>query len=251
MRLETQTFLEYQIFYGPGTWPSVFTADYTFVNEELAQFYGLAGVQGEDFQLVKVDPTKRAGLLTQAGMVAGTIHSNRTNPVVRGSFVVQKLLCNIIPLPPPAIFAMVKEPEVTAAPTARERFQQHSEDPVCAGCHSNMDPVGFALENFDAIGQWRDEEGGETIDARGNSPLLGEFQGPVGLGEAVARSELAQRCFATNWINFGYGRVVSDDEVCSVQSVQDDFKASGYNVQELLLALTQSDSFLYLPAVRK
>jgi hypothetical protein len=71
------------------------------------------------------------------------------------------------------------------------------------------------------------------------------------LGEAVARSELAQRCFATNWINFGYGRVVSDDEVCSVQSVQDDFKASGYNVQELLLALTQSDSFLYLPAVRK
>jgi hypothetical protein len=249
MRLETQTFLEYQIFYGPGTWPSVFTADYTFVNEELAQFYGMAEVQGEEFQLAKLDTTRRSGLLTQAGMLAGTIHSNRTNPVVRGSFIVQKLLCNPIPLPPPEIFAMVKEPEVSAAATARERFSQHSEEQPCLGCHTNMDPVGFALENFDPIGQWRDEEGGETIDASGDAPLLGAFDGPVSLGEAVARSEPAQRCFAANWINFGYGRIVRDDEACSVDSVQKEFKASGYNVQQLLLALTQSDSFLYLPAV--
>jgi hypothetical protein len=251
MRLETQTFLEYHIFYGPGTWPSVFTADYTFMNEPLARFYGLNGVQGDDFQFVGTDPERRRGLLTQAGMVAGTIHSNRTNPVVRGSFVIQKLLCHTIPLPSPEIFAMVKEPDVDAAATARERFTQHSEDAACFGCHINMDPVGFALENFDAIGQWRDEESGEKIDARGQSPLLGEFDGPVGLGKAMARSELVQRCFATNWLNFGYGRVVGDDEACSAESVQQDFKASGYDIQELLLALTQSEAFLYLPAVKE
>jgi hypothetical protein len=257
MRQETQTFLDHVIFSGEagaGTWPSAFTADYTFVNQELATFYGIAGVTGDTFQKVPLDTTKRKGLLTHAGVLAGPIHTNHENPVVRGSFVVQKLLCNPIPFPSGDVAAKVTPPDPNSAATARQRFTQHSLDPVCRACHINMDPVGYALENFDVIGQYRTQENGVTIDASGQIPLLGDmpFNGAIELGQRLADSEAAQNCFASNWMNFGYGRtVISDDEVCSINSVQAKFKETGFNIKELLLALTQSDAFLYLPTVRK
>jgi hypothetical protein len=252
MRTETQTFLEKEIFEGPGTWPGVFTANYTYANEELAKFYGLSGVTGDAFQKVMLDPsTHRGGLLTQAGLLAGPVHSNHENPVVRGSFVVQKLLCKPIPKPGGDIAAKVTPPDPNSAATARQRFSTHSSDPVCKACHVNMDPFGFALENFDVVGLWRDQENGVTIDASGDAPLVGKFNGPLELSKAVANSEDAQQCFATNWLSFGYGRTLSAAEACGVQSVRDTFKATGYNVQELLLALTQSKAFLTLPAVRE
>jgi hypothetical protein len=252
MRTETQTFLEREIFEGPGTWPGVFTAKYTYANEELAKFYGLGGVTGDAFQKVMLDPsTHRGGLLTQAGVLAGPVHTNHENPVVRGSFVVQKLMCQTIPKPTGDIAAKVTPPDPNSAATARQRFTTHSSDPVCRGCHVNMDPFGFALENFNVIGLWRDQENGVTIDASGDAPILGQFNGALEMGAALAENEQVQQCFATQWVNFGYGRILPTDEACSVQSVRDTFKEKGYNVQELLLALTQSEAFLTLPAVRK
>lgn len=252
MRTETQTFLEKEIFEGPGTWPGVFTANYTYANEELARFYGLSGVTGDTFQKVMLDPsTHRGGLLTQAGVLAGPVHSNRENPVVRGSFVVQKLMCRPIPLPTGDIAAMVTPPDPNSAATARQRFSTHSSNPVCKGCHVNMDPFGFALENFNVVGQWREQENGVAIDASGDAPLLGKFNGALEMEAALAKSEDVQQCFATNWMSFGYGRTMTATEACAVQSVRDTFKAKGYNVQELLLALTQSEAFLTLPAVRE
>lgn len=256
MRQETQSFLLHQIFSGEagaGTWPSVFTADYTFVNQELAAFYGITGIAGEAFQKAPLDTTKRRGLLTHAGVLSGPIHTNHENPVVRGSFVVQKLLCNPIPFPSGDVAAKVTPPDPNSAATARQRFTQHSLDAACRACHINMDPVGYALENFDVIGQYRTQENGVTIDASGQTPLLGEtpFNGAIELGQRIAASEQAQKCFAGQWMNFGYGRSVVDDETCSVSSVQNKFKETGYNIKELLLALTQSDAFLYLPTVRK
>jgi len=250
LRTETQTFLENEIFTSNGSWPGVFTAQHTYVNQELAAFYGISGVSGEAFQKVALDPaTHRGGLLTQAGVVAGPIHSNNANPVVRGSFVVQKLMCLPIPRPTGDIAAKVTVPDPASAATARQRFASHSSDAVCRGCHVNMDPVGFALENFDPVGQWRDQENGVTIDATGQSPALGGFNGPLELEQALASSEQVQRCFASNWMNFGYGRTLTAEEACGVESVQSKFKEAGYNVQELLLALTQSEAFLTLPAV--
>jgi hypothetical protein len=250
MKQETQTFLENEIFGGPGTWPGVFTANYTYVNQELAGFYGLSGVTGDTFQKVMLDPsTHRGGLLTQAGVMAGPIHSNNANPVVRGSFVVQKLMCQVIPKPTGEIAAKVTPPDPNSAATARQRFTTHSSDPVCRGCHVNMDPFGFALENFDPVGQWRDTENNVTIDASGDAPILGQFNGPFELQADLAASEQVQNCFASQWMNFGYGRTLSDAESCGVESVRTQFKASNYNVQELLLALTQSEAFLTLPAV--
>jgi hypothetical protein len=250
MRTETQTFLENEIFGGPGTWPGVFTANYTYVNQELATFYGLTGVTGDTFQKVMLDPsTHRGGLLTQAGVLAGPIHTNNSNPVVRGSFVVQKLMCQVIPKPTGDIAAKVTPPDPASAATARQRFTTHSSDPVCRACHVNMDPFGFALENFDPTGKWRDQENGVTIDASGDAPILGKFNGALEMGAQLATSEQVQNCFASQWMNFGYGRTLTDAEACGVESVRNKFKESNYNVQELLLALTQSDAFLTLPAV--
>ncbi len=249
MRTETQTFLEREIFESAGTWPGVFTANYTYVNEELAKFYGISGVTGDAFQKVMLDPsTHRGGLLTQAGILAGPVHSNHENPVVRGSFVVQKLMCLPIPKPTGDIAAKVTPPDPESAATARQRFSTHSSDPVCRACHVNMDPFGFALENFNVVGLWRDQENGVTIDASGDAPLLGKFNGALEMQAAMAASEDAQDCFASQWMSFGYGRTVTKSDACDVG---DTFKAKGYNVQELLLALAQSEAFLTLPAVRE
>ncbi|MEO6602199.1 MAG: DUF1588 domain-containing protein, partial [Polyangiaceae bacterium] len=238
-----------------GTWPSVFTADYTYVNQELAAFYGIPGVTGTDFKRVSVDTKKRLGLLSQAGMVAGTIHSNSTNPVVRGGFVVRKLLCQNIPLPTGDIAAMVVIPAEDANKTARQRYTAHSSNPVCKVCHTNMDPVGFAFENYDTLGRWRDTENNVMIDAAGNAPLLGEFNGSAEMAKKMAESPEAQQCFALNWVNYSYGRTIPmiamGTDACTVDSVLTKFKGSGYNIQKLLLSLTQSDAFLYLPAVRE
>jgi hypothetical protein len=252
LRTETQTFLENEIFSGPGTWPGVFTAPYTYVNQELAAFYGLSGVTGEAFQKVTLAPeTHRAGLLTQAGVLAGPVHTNHANPVVRGSFVLQKLICQIIPKPTGAIAAKVTPPDPMSGATARQRFTVHSTDPVCRGCHTNMDPLGYGLENFDVVGLWRDQENGVTIDATGTAPVIGTFNGPIELGQRLAESEAVQQCFTTHWLNFGYGRTLKDAEACGVESVRNKFKESGYNVQQMLLALTQAEAFLTLPAVRE
>jgi hypothetical protein len=252
MRQETQAFLENEIFSGPGTWPGVFTAPYTYANQELATYYGLTGVTGEAFVKVPLGPeTHRAGLLTQAGILSGPVHTNHENPVVRGSFVVQKLMCQIIPKPTGDIAAKVTPPDPNSAATARQRFTVHSSDAVCRGCHLNMDPFGYALENFNVVGLYREQENGVTIDVSGDAPILGKFNGAVELGAALANSEQAQQCFASHWLNFGYGRTLKDAEACGVESVRNEFKDSGYNVQQMLLALTQSEAFLTLPAVRE
>ncbi len=250
MRTEAETFLLKEVYEGSGTWPGILTAPYTYVNADLAAYYGFPGVTGSDFQKVPLDGVKRGGLLTLGGVAAGPVHSNKTNPVTRGSLVVKKLMCQVIPLPPPDLAAMVKPPPDDSAPTARERYTMHSATPTCHVCHVNMDPVGFALEKIDAVGAWREQENGVTIDATGSSPLLGDFNGPVELGQRVAASEATQACFAKRWVDFGYGRT-TDDSNCSLARVKEQFKAANYDIQQLLLNLTQTDDFLYLPAVQQ
>ena len=251
MRQETETFLEHEIFAGKGTWPSVLTANYTFLNEPLAAYYGIPGVVGSAFQQVPLDTTKRLGLLTQGAVMTGSTVTNSTNPVLRGSFIINKLMCLNIGLPSdPAILAQVKVPENVTGTTARERFTAHSAQSVCRGCHSLMDPVGFAFENFDAVGQYRTEEGGKTIDASGKIPGADTtVVGAIGLSQQLAQSEVAQRCFTQHWLEYGYGRTLhrGANEECLKEQVSDAFKASGYNIKQLLLDLTQTRAFLYLP----
>jgi hypothetical protein len=269
MRKETQRLLEFEIFenttqvpgspYAPGSWPAALTAPYTFVNETLFGFYGAdtfaanTTVTGSAFTQVTLNPSQRLGVLTLGGMMAGTATTNLTNPVLRGGFVVKHLMCRDIPLPN---FA-VAPPEPYTGKTARERFSKHSADLGCGGCHQFMDPVGFALENYDAVGRYRTTEraviDGVTydtpIDATGSVPGVdGTSTNPVEFVRLLASSQEMQSCFATNWMQFAYGRVLDAQDDCNKQTVNVAFQNANYNVKQLLLALTQTDAFQYVPA---
>ncbi len=247
MREETQTLLEREIFENGGTWPGVLTAEHTYMNAELAAYYGVTGVEGEAFQRVDVDTTQRLGMLTHAGVVAGTIHSNETNPVVRGAFLLEKIMCQPTPPPTPDVFDQVDPPNPDSAPTARERFSQHSEDPKCAGCHAVMDPIGFALENYDAVGRWRDHENDVLSNTKVTIPGLGDVSGPVELARKVAQDPRTHACFAVNWANFAYGRTLGADDACVRQDIEEAFAAADHDVAQLLIELTQTEDFLFLP----
>jgi len=252
MRTETETFLDNQVFAENGSWPSVFTANYTYVNEPLAKFYGISGVTGMTFQKVALDPSQRRGLLTQGAIMTGTTVTNSTNPVLRGSFVLNKLMCMNISLPSdPATLALVAVPLDVTGLTARDRYTAHSKQTLCQGCHRMIDPVGFTLENYDAVGQYRTTENNVTIDASGKLPqATSTVVGAVQLAQQLADSELAQRCFAQHWVEFGYGRTLhgKPDDLCLQEKINTAFKTSGYNVKQLLLDLTQTTAFQYLPA---
>lgn len=243
---ETQRFLMHEVFEANGSWDSVLTAPYTFVNQELAEFYGISGVQGEEFVKVDLDTTKRLGLLTQAAVLTGTTVTNMTNPVRRGGFLLSHVLCVDVPLPAEELLAEIKPPEPYTGSTGRERYAAHSQEQACAGCHALLDPPGFALENFDAVGLWRDQENGVTIDASGNLPLVGAFSGPVELVQRIAESPNTYACFAQQWQKFGYGRKLDAQDNCNKKQLTTAFDESGHNIKELLLAVTQTDGFRFL-----
>jgi hypothetical protein len=247
MREETQRFLEYEIFEAGGSWASILSAPYTFVNGPLASFYGMTGVPADsDFVMAPVDTSQRLGLITQAGVMAGTITTNQSNPVLRGSFVLNRLLCLSIALPTdPAILAMVQVPDDASGATARERFSKHSSQQVCRGCHQLLDPIGFALEQYDPVGQFRTEENGVLIDAAGQMPDGDVIDGGVGLARWLAENPQAQSCFAEHWLEFAYGRTLTRDDRCVQSAFDAAIEKSEYNVREMLIELTQTEAFLY------
>jgi hypothetical protein len=250
MRQETHKFLQYEIFEGPGDYVSVLTAPYTFVNETLADFYGIPGVTGSDFRRVDYpNPDQRKGLLTQGAIQTGTTISNFTNPVRRGVFLLRSFMCVALPPPPESIAGTVMPPDPYSAATGRERYSIHSTQPECAACHAIMDPPGFGLENYDAVGLWRDQENGVTIDASGDLAVIGgAFSGPMDMVDLIANNEQTHACFAENWANYAYGRTLNSGDACTTYQLEQAFTTSGYNIKELLVALTQADAFLYLPA---
>lgn len=249
MNEETQLFLEREIFEGSGSWRNVLTADYTYLNGPLADFYGVGGVAGEAFTRVDLDPAQRMGILTHAGVMAGTVHSNETNPVRRGAFVVREMLCLEIPLPTGDVADEVAPPDPGSGPTARDRYSAHSDDPRCAGCHVLMDPIGLTFENYDAVGRWRDTENDVDIDASGQLPTTGEdVQDALELIGALANEPQAHACIARHFANFAYGRTLDEDEdELLTDELEARFMASDTNVRELLIDITQTETFNSLP----
>src|SRR5205807_1542501 len=146
--------------------------DYTFVNQRLAEHYGIEGIYGSEFRRVAVSDPKRQGLLGQASILTVTSYPNRTAPTIRGKWVLEQILGTPPPPPPPNVPSL-KEDASTKAMTMRQRMEEHRASPQCAACHRLMDPIGFALENFDGLGRWRDvasEEGTGAIDSSGVLP---------------------------------------------------------------------------------
>lgn len=250
LRKETALFMD-DVFWNPASnVASMFTSKTSFMNKPLADFYGLTGPQGSEFVKVTLDGKQRQGLLTQASMMAVHASTKESNPVLRGRFVRQQLLCHFLP-PPPADVAIIP-PEPDPNLTTRERFDAHRTDPACAGCHSLMDPIGFGFENYDAVGAYRTEENGKTIDATGTltaTSVDGNFNGPVDLSNRLAESKEIRECATLMWFRFLVGRAESTEDDCTLQHAEKLFAESGDKFPELLVALTQTDAFLYRKAV--
>ncbi len=246
---ETEAFIDYAVFEQDANIDTLLTAPYTMMNAELAEFYGVSGPTGLEFERVERDPALYAGFLTHAGLLALLAKPDRSSPIHRGKFVREFLLCQVPPPPPDVV---PEAPSVDESQTTREQFSQHSKDPLCQGCHQMMDPIGFGFEHFDGIGRYREQEWGLEIDARGEllaTDVDGPYDGVAALAAKLAASDQVKTCVATQWFRFGYGRTETEADACSMSDIQTAFAAADYDIKELIVALTLTDAFRLRHAV--
>lgn len=241
IRRETELFV-WTVLHEDRSVVDLLAADFTFVNGPLARLYGIAGVQGDEFQRVSTVGRKRGGLLTQASFLTVTSNPNRTSPVKRGKFILDNLLGAPLPPPPPNI------PEFKpgrVAGSLRQQMEQHRVNPLCASCHDRMDPLGFALENYDGIGRWRDKDGGQPVDASGRLPSGEQFRGPDELrGVLLARKDEFVKCLAEKLLTYALGRGLEYYDECAVEQIVRKVKAADYRFSSLVLEIVRSDPFL-------
>jgi hypothetical protein len=252
MKSETPAFVQYVLWTGDHKLETLLTSPLGFVTSGLASVYGVTVPANTTTpQMVTLPAAQgRAGILTQASFLAVQAHPDQTSPVLRGKFVRTKLMCQAVP--PPPMDVDITPPAVTSAPTARERFAAHeSAGSSCAACHVMMDPIGLAFESFDAIGKFRTTENGATIDVSGNivnsagGKLDGTFNGVRELATKLAGSDQVRDCVATQLFRYAAGRTEEVPDGCSLTTIQDAFGASGGDLNELVVAMTQTDAFWY------
>ncbi|MBS0203471.1 MAG: DUF1592 domain-containing protein [Planctomycetes bacterium] len=219
-------------------------ARYTFLNERLAKHYGIPHVYGSQFRRVAVDDeSHRGGLLRHGSILTVTSYATRTSPVLRGHWVLQNLVGAAPPPPPPDVPAL-KDNTVSSLLSIRERLQQHRADAACASCHQQMDPVGFSLENFDAVGRWREMEGGQAIDVTGGLIDGSEFKGVSGLETALlSRPELFVRTLTEKLLTYGLGRGVEYYDAPAVRQIVRDARNDDYRFSSLIVGIVKSTPF--------
>ena len=220
------------------------TANYTYLNERLARHYGISYVYGSRFRrITTAGDRKRGGLLRHGSVLTVTSYATRTSPVIRGKWVLENLL-SMPPSPPPANVPALKDNTVAANLTVRERLAEHRTNPACKSCHSVIDPIGFSLEHFDAIGRWREVEEGRPIDATGGLPDGSRFEGVTGLEQALRRRpELFVRSLAENLLMFGLGRVIDEHDAPAIRSVVRQAKTHDYRFSSLVVGIVNSVPF--------
>lgn len=220
-------------------------ADYTFLNERLAEHYGVPRIYGSQFRKVAINDPNRGGLLGQGSVLTVTSYPNRTSVVQRGKWILENLL-GTPPPPPPADVPELKPHSADGrALTMRQQLEQHRSDPTCSSCHSRMDPIGFALENYDAIGKWRAKEGDSAIDPSGKLPDGRTFEGPAGL-----RKLLLERCredFVTTvsekLLIYATGRGLEPYDMPSVRAIMKKAGEDNYRLSSLIAAVVDSKPF--------
>ncbi len=216
-------------------------ADYTFLNDRLSWHYGIPGVKGGEFRKVKLPDAKRGGLVTQSSILLVTSNPTRTSPVKRGKWVYENILGLTAPPPAPDVPELEK---TVLKGTLRQRMEQHRANPSCAGCHEKLDPLGFGLENFDAIGKWRELDEGTKIDASGVLPDGAKFNGPAELRKVLlGKADLFRRCLSEKLLTFALGRGLEYYDKCVLDDLVKKLKTGEDRFSALVLAIVETDAF--------
>jgi hypothetical protein len=222
------------------------TANYTFLNERLAKHYGIPDIYGSQFRRVSLEDPHRGGLLGQASLLTVTSPPNRTSVVQRGKWVLENLLGAPPPPPPPGVPALDATTKGNTHLSLRAALEQHRANPGCAGCHAVMDPIGFALENYNGIGQWRAEDGGSPIDASGKLPDGTRFSGPSGLRNTMSTSKREEfaNTVTEKLLTYGLGRGLEYYDQPAVRSILRECGPGDYRMRDLIQAVVMSTPFL-------
>jgi Protein of unknown function (DUF1592)/Protein of unknown function (DUF1588)/Protein of unknown function (DUF1595)/Protein of unknown function (DUF1587)/Protein of unknown function (DUF1585) len=244
---ETRTFFERVLFDGEGGVQDLLSANYTYANRPLAEYYGLSGPAADTFERVALPAGRTLGFLGQGAFTALYATDKTTHPIKRGAFVRMRLLCDALPSPPANV---PPAPEFTGTETARELSVKHRAAPTCAACHDLIDPIGLGLENLDAAGIWRDTDvNGKPVDASGElrdgGDATGAFVGASELGAKLGDSAQVRACVATQLFRFGFGRDPGAGDQCALQALSAPAAATqALDYRELLRRLVASDAFL-------
>jgi hypothetical protein len=240
---ETELFLESQLREDRSV-VELLTANYTFLNERLARLYGVPNVYGSHFRRVPLNDDRRAGLLGQGSILTVTSYATRTSPVIRGKWLLENILGTPPPPPPANVPPLPENGEPGQAPsTVRARLEQHRKNPVCASCHAPMDPLGFALENFNGIGKWRTSEAGAPIDASGTLPDGSTFNGPAEFRKALLkRSDAFVHTVTEKLLTYALGRGLQYYDMPAVRQI---IREAGpdYHWSALVLGIARSVPF--------
>ncbi|HYE97384.1 MAG TPA: DUF1592 domain-containing protein [Planctomycetota bacterium] len=260
MRRETELFVQ-SVFREDRSVLDLVSADYTFLDERLARFYGIKDTMGNrdgrkparpggqpiprrDFVRVQLADADRGGLLTHASILTVTSNPTRTSPVKRGRWVLEQILGEPPPPPPPDVPELEESAEAQKSGSLKQRLEQHRRDPRCANCHARMDAIGFALENFDPIGAYRWKDGSFDIDASGAFPDGTVVKGVAGLRQVVvANKDLFVRCLVEKLLTFALGRGVEPYDAPAVRKIQEALAKDGYKFSRLVLEIARSDPF--------
>jgi hypothetical protein len=240
---ETELFLR-SVLLGNKSVLDLIRADYTYVNERLAEHYGIGGVFGDAFRRVELHDPNRRGLLGQGSVLFQSSVANRTSPVFRGKWIMTVIFNSPPPPPPPNVPTLDQSTGSGTPHSVRERLEQHRKDPVCAACHALIDPPGLALENFDPIGRWRETDAGQPIDAATTLPGGIAVSGPSGLREAIlSRPELFVSTLTEKLMVYALGRRLEAEDMPAVRRIVRDAARDDYRFDAIVLGIVRSSEF--------
>ncbi|MSV34181.1 MAG: DUF1592 domain-containing protein [Bryobacterales bacterium] len=244
MKRETEMFFE-SIMREDRSLLDLLSANYSFVNERLAKHYGIPNIYGSQFRRITFDAnSNRGGLFGQASILAVTSYPDRTSPVIRGKWILSNIVGTPPPPPPPNVPPLKDNGATGKIMTMRERMAQHRANPPCSGCHRVMDPVGFALENYDAVGSYRTQDTGLPIDASGNLPDGNVFTGKEGLKKAILeRPEMFVTTATEKLLTYALGRGLEAYDAAAIRKILRDARAGNYRFSSLVLGVVNSTPF--------
>jgi len=245
-RLETELLFDY-IMRENRSALELLSADYTFVNERLARHYGIPGVYGERFRQVKLTDPNRRGLLGQGSILSLTSIATRTSPVFRGKYILSTFLDTPPPPPPPNVPTLEESNKdaATAPKTVREQLEVHRKNPICASCHRVIDPPGFALENFNSVGQWRDADAdGKPVDAAGVLADGSKVDGPAALRDAIlSRPDAFVTTLTNRMLTYALGRGLEPSDMPVVRRIVKKAAQNDYRFTSIIIGVVESPSF--------